>query len=210
VALGDRATAVGLLLAAAAPDRSARQYREALCAVALAAADAVAGRAGAGAALPSPPLLLAQACKVAAANAAASGDGLVGAPLLLAAGQPGEAAACLADAGLWRLAVTLACTAVPPGRERAAALDRFAAHLQEREAAGCGWGGAGVRAATGALVAAASGLRAAGAPDAAACLLAAASAAGLGDAESGPDGLARAAGAGAERAKHAAGVVGGL
>ena len=201
VALGDRATAVGLLLAAAAPGRSARQYREALCAVALAAAP----DAGGATAPPTPPLL-AQACKVAAANAAAAGDGLAGAPLLLAAGLPCDAAACLADAGLWRLAVTLACTAVPPGRDRAGALDRYAAYV-EREA-GAGWAGAGVRVASGGVCAASAALAAAGAPDAAACLLEAAAAAGVGDADGGQVG--RRAGDGGARARHAAGVVGAL
>ena len=149
--LGDNATAVGLLLASAAPDApAAERYRDALCAVAAAAA-AESSLAASGSGEneektttrrrrrkpPTSPLLV-QAFKVAAANAAASGDALLGAYLMFAAGNAAEAAATLvaaaggggsggdggneakaAGAG-WRLAVTLACSALLSEQEQAA------------------------------------------------------------------------------------------
>ena len=88
MALGDYQTAVGFLLAAA-PERSARYYRDALCTLALAAA-AVTGDPtppGAPAAAESASrTLLVQAAKVVTANAASVGDTLLGVPLLCAAG----------------------------------------------------------------------------------------------------------------------------
>ena len=88
MALGDYQTAVGFLLAAA-PERSARYYRDALCTLALAAA-AVTGEptpSGAPAATESASrTLLVQAAKVVTANAASVGDTLLGVPLLCAAG----------------------------------------------------------------------------------------------------------------------------
>ncbi len=88
MALGDYQTAVGFLLAAA-PERSARYYRDALCTLALAAA-AVTGEPAApgapAAAESASRTLLVQAAKVVTANAASVGDTLLGVPLLCAAG----------------------------------------------------------------------------------------------------------------------------
>ena len=194
--LGDNATAVGLLLASAAPDApAAERYRDALCAVAAAAAAAEArtscslGAGGGGGESdrgepkrkrpPTSPLLV-QAFKVAAANAAASGDALLGAYLMFAAGDAAEAAATLVAAGGnsnfssgdgndskaagagWRLAVTLACSALSEtgeggdrdqGEEDRARLRtflaRWAAASLEKER-GARWRGRGVLAAVGA------------------------------------------------------------
>ena len=47
-----------------------------------------------------------------------------------AAGLAAEAVSVLQDAGLWRYAATLAAGSLPPG-PRAAALDRWAAHVHQ-------------------------------------------------------------------------------
>ena len=149
IALGDLPAAVGLLLGAGgvgAPP--AARYRDALAALALAAASGDGGSPSS-----PPPPLLAQVANVAAATFAAAGDGLLPVALHTARGAPAAAAASLADAGRWRQALALACTALPAGKDRAAVLERWAAAL-----AACGAaGGATAWTARAVLVAAGSG-----------------------------------------------------
>ena len=117
VSMGDLAAAVGLLLASGVGAPPASRFRSALAAVALASASGDS----------PPPPLLTQAAKVCAASFAAGGDALLPVPLLVAAGLRADAAAALADAGRWRLALTLACAAGGDDGARAPLLERWAA-----------------------------------------------------------------------------------
>ncbi|KAK9845313.1 hypothetical protein WJX81_003317 [Elliptochloris bilobata] len=176
VALGDYETAVGHLLASA-PEKSARYYRDALCTLALAAASAEAPEAvKAGEHEQVSRTLHIQAAKVVAAHAASIGDALLAVPLLCSAGLPNEAVAALQEAGLWRYASTLAAHQLS-GNERAAALERWAAHIHQ--AAGDLWRALGVLVAGGALRTAVLTLRRLGLPDTAAAFAAACGEAGL-------------------------------
>ena len=149
IALGDLPAAVGLLLGAGgvgAPP--AARYRDALAALALTAANGDGGSSAS-----TPPPLLAQVANVAAATFAAAGDGLLPVALHTARGAPAAAASSLADAGRWRHSLALACTALPAGRDRTAVLERWAAALAARGAAGgdTAWGARAVLVAAGSV-----------------------------------------------------------
>lgn len=186
LSLGDLQGAVGFLLAAA-PARSTRFYRDALCTLGMAfacglaqttmtnssIADAAAASSASAAVVQhddTARILFVQAAKVITANAAAVGDSLLGVPLLCSTGEYDGAVSILQDAGLWRYAAALAAGSLS-AHARMIPMERWASHVAEAE--GRPWSAAGLLVGCGMVSSAMELLIQHGLPDAAAVVYAA-------------------------------------